>query len=225
MNDREVAMAGVSQNILRAFVREALVTLSEEAVAPSAAVGMGLALLDVTRGTHESYVLYDAGKAVAALHDLSGETMTVTSRALHAASAVVGMLNVKKDAQCGGARVVSSVAADKGFGPLLYDIAMSSGPLASDRHSVSLSAERVWQRYYMRSDVTKTPIEGRCRKHVRVRPWLNFAYSLSAPVDVSRLRAAHEAVVDTLGGFSRADVVGALRSAADRFFDDRYVEA
>ena len=61
---------------------------------------------------------------------------------------------------CGGAWMIGSTQATKGWGPMLYDVAMeyatmNGGGLISDRGSVSPYARRVWE-YYManRGDVT-----------------------------------------------------------------------
>jgi len=49
---------------------------------------------------------------------------------------------------CGGANMVSSSFAQKGLGPLAYDVAIEvTGGLMSDRYSVSKSANKVWDRY------------------------------------------------------------------------------
>ncbi len=61
---------------------------------------------------------------------------------------------------CGGAWVIEMVAADQGWGPFLYDIAMewatmNHNGLTPDRTEVSADARRVWS-YYLnaRPDVT-----------------------------------------------------------------------
>ena len=63
--------------------------------------------------------------------------------------------------QCLDAWFVESVSAPKGFGPLLYDVAMewateNGGGLTSDRYQVSDEAEGVWDFYlqHRKDDVT-----------------------------------------------------------------------
>lgn len=56
--------------------------------------------------------------------------------------------------------VVGYTKAPKGFGPLLYDVAMEyatklGSSLCSDRSSVSVSAKKVWDTYYSRRDIKK----------------------------------------------------------------------
>lgn len=214
----------VFERILRALVREELRCLSEDAVSPAAAVTAGLALMMPPDGIG-AYVLYDHDKAVNTLRDMSGETSRELSKALFAVGTVVGMLYVDKTAQCRDARTVMSVAAQRGYGPLLYDVAMADGSLAPMRDSVSLSAEKVWRHYYeRRTDVMHEPLR-QCRKHVSVRPWLNFKYTMTGSPPVGPLRERHESTVKKLScDFSRADVEVALLGAADKYFDSRYTE-
>ena len=56
---------------------------------------------------------------------------------------------------CGGAWVIKMVAADPGWGPFMYDIAMewatmNHNGLAPDRDEVSADARRVWNYYFNR---------------------------------------------------------------------------
>jgi hypothetical protein len=219
-------MVDVSQDILRAFVREALVhALQEDAVVPRAAAARGLALMTPGGDATGDYVLYDQDVTVRTMLELPGEPIRAIVPALVASHAIVGALYIVHDARC-GARVVNTIAAEKGFGPLLYEAAMADGPLAPSRDSVSFSAERVWRRYHDRPDVTKTPLTGRCRQHVKVRPWLNFAYSVERKPDLSALLRRHEATLGELSyDFSAAEVSQALASAGSKYFDSRYVEA
>lgn len=59
---------------------------------------------------------------------------------------------------------VSLSGADSGYGPLLYDLALSAiypSSLTSDRNSVSKDAQRIWQYYFnKRRDVNKQLIPG-----------------------------------------------------------------
>jgi|TARA_Y100000310_G_scaffold137644_1_gene136581 hypothetical protein len=61
----------------------------------------------------------------------------------------------RHDGPCLGAKIVSSSTMKMGFGPLAYDVAIEvTGGLASDRNSVTKSANAVWDRYMNgRSDV------------------------------------------------------------------------
>lgn len=57
------------------------------------------------------------------------------------------------------ASVISSSAAENGFGPLLYDYVLSKGWVTPDKISVSDSAKQIWNYYYAnRKDVEKKRI-------------------------------------------------------------------
>jgi len=56
--------------------------------------------------------------------------------------------------QAYGAKEVAKSAAKKGYGPMLYDIAMNDvGGLIPDRRSVSRDAKNVWKKYMERPDI------------------------------------------------------------------------
>jgi len=56
--------------------------------------------------------------------------------------------------ECSGASLVTKSGASRGYGPLLYDVAIEmSGGLMSDRLEVSGEAEAVWKKYTTRGDV------------------------------------------------------------------------
>lgn len=148
---------------------------------------------------------------------------------------------------CYGAWVVSAVAAVKGFGPLVYDIAMSDkGSLIPDRGSVSSGAEQVWKFYNSsRSDVTKNklddfkkpqtpPKEDDCNLHHDDRDYLNYAYSLNSDVNIGGLKSAHERfssdvakLLHNFGSkapddFINAAVSGLLMTNGDNLFFEKY---
>jgi len=69
------------------------------------------------------------------------------------------------DGTCSNAWIVAGTEASKGWGPLLYDVAIewataNGGGLTPDRHSVSNDAAKVWD-YYLnkRSDVSAEQLD------------------------------------------------------------------
>lgn len=69
------------------------------------------------------------------------------------------------DTRYGNAYEVSLVSAVKGYGPLLYDVAMEyatmkGGGLMADRHAVSDAALDVWKHYMRRPDVESHEMRG-----------------------------------------------------------------
>ena len=215
----------VFEKMLRAFVREELMRLSEAAATPAAAAASGFALMKPAEG-QGSYVLYDAEKTVRALTGMARETWWKLAAVVESEKAVIGMIDVKSGRQCGGARIVLTSAAERGFGPLMYDIALADGPLAPMRDSVSSSAERVWRHYFeQRNDVAHHPLMG-CKQHPKVRSWLNFVYEAKNPINVNSLVKAHDGVLAKLTvEFTRGDVEAVIRRASDGYFDSRYTEA
>jgi hypothetical protein len=171
-------------------------------------------------------VLYDANAAVQALRSMSGETTGDMARALVAASAVRGCMVLSQPSKrCDGALYVSSVAADKGFGPLLYDFALSSARIMPDRKVVTSAAQRVWKYYYeSRDDVEKVQLSD-CKKQKDARraPWLDCWYRLKQPISAGSLLAKHENVVAQLRSeLSQMEVYAALASAGERLFASRF---
>lgn len=89
---------------------------------------------------------------------------------LNDSSSVTGMIYLspvskKLDGECLNAMVIAGSEATKGWGPLLYDVAIEhastvASGLISDRNEVSSEAEAVWT-YYLknRSDVEVTQLD------------------------------------------------------------------
>lgn len=70
------------------------------------------------------------------------------------------MITTNPVGQAWNAKQVVKSAAQKGWGPLIYDIAMSyCDGLIPDRHEVSNKAKNVWKRYMNRSDVTHKKLD------------------------------------------------------------------
>lgn len=78
----------------------------------------------------------------------------------------IRLINPKmnEEGDCSNAWEVSFVGAKKGWGPLLYEIALefasnTGGGLTSDRTSVSKHTEAVWEKYLKRSDVDSEQLD------------------------------------------------------------------
>ena len=94
---------------------------------------------------------------------------------------------------------VESVNADKGYGPLLYDIAMEmvflkgDAGLMADRRSVSSDARKVWKTYFEeRGDVGKEPLPVDMFEEppFNQRPeYLRYYYSKSSTPMIDSLKA------------------------------------
>jgi hypothetical protein len=92
-------------------------------------------------------------------------------------------------------RFVTGVAAESGFGPLLYEIAMRSVWLAPDRGHVSDDASNVWLRFSQRDDVhhVELPLEHSAHDDDY---WLDRAYRLKNKIDVTALKTREWIDVD-----------------------------
>ena len=90
------------------------------------------------------------------------EREDVLEHALENSRAIVGYISFEPHDK--SFYTVSVSAAETGYGPLLYDIALSTvypKSLTSDRHTVSKAAQRIWNYYFdKRDDVNKQLIPG-----------------------------------------------------------------
>lgn len=182
-------------------------------------------------GRTSSWVLWDSAKLEAAC--VSG-ALPLPEELV---SCVLGYIVCKKNAgiRLDAYEVIRS-AAMKGFGPVMYDVAMSKlGKITSDKGSVTASAENVWKVYFQsRPDVKhepfddiddpKTPPRQDDSEVFPGRDALNYAYS-GAHVDTSH--------AETLGTKSLAtcaqkcnvkpeEVLALLGGAGSMFFGKRY---
>lgn len=75
-----------------------------------------------------------------------------------------GAITIDKPGDCLDAWVVSASKASKGWGPLLYEVAiewasMNGSGLTPDRTSVSDEALAVWEKYFTRDDIQKKQLD------------------------------------------------------------------
>lgn len=219
--------------LLRTTIRSVLV---EKAQTASGASRLGLALyVGHARGVRY-YVLYDAAKLVnAVIEDVEIDLTDSPGKYVRAV--------VMVDGKTGGAWHASEIeatAAEHGFGPLLYDVAMKMEKgLVPDRESVSPSARGVWDYYKTkRSDVTAKPLDD--IQHpatpskvddAPVYPGgadnaLNYAYFIDGGPNVSKLTGNHKKVLEMLKGLNRPTLQGGyaylFSSLGQEFFDMNY---
>lgn len=111
---------------------------------------------------HGAIILYDPIMATNNIkdniqEDYAAEDIITFERA------IVGYVNIQPNDYCGtNTYEVKTSAALSGYGPLLYDMALSHiypNYLTADRSSVSTKAQKVWEYYfYNRKDVNKVLI-------------------------------------------------------------------
>jgi hypothetical protein len=157
--------------------------IREVALSPADAFDRGLALFVNDR----IIILYQ-------LPVLAGET-TLQNQLLLSVRGVITMSSVD-DLDSQPIQIVKTSYAEKGFGPLVYDAALSRGIwVAPDRKRVSPAAEHVWRFFYeRRSDVEHKPLPA--ENVVYHSPWLDAAYRMRGRADLSALTDAHQASVD-----------------------------
>ena len=226
----------MTKTILRKYVRKLL----EAAVVGQAAAGQGLALFRTNKSNNVEYILYDPKAFFEKAQGLPADELS----GIDPSDVVYGYLNAKPhQGDCWNAAEIKFSAARKGYGPLLYELAMSDfGKIMSDHGAgSSQSARSVWQKYAQRSDVKKLPFDD--QKNPKTPPkdddckmipdfdgsvaYLNSAYAGSG--DVSGKEAmmnAHQSFVKQMEGANvkKADVELALRLMGDEYFGKRYQE-
>lgn len=212
MRDIKLVKASVSERV----------RLEEAAVTVRHAELEGLALCAPTGSPEGEWVLHDPVATKWAFQ--SGAQGLTLARSLVKACAVVGFLSLRRsDRSCGDVWQVTLSAAEHGYGPLMYDTAMSGRRVMPDRVDVSIDAAALWRYYYeRRDDVSKEPL-GRCPYHAD-REWLNYSYQLNIPVQTETLCRNHAELCTTLE-IPLTTVRTALVNAALVYFDDVMVSA
>lgn len=243
--------------LLREYVRLAL----EAAKTSKESGGKGLALLVMPGKTTKAFVIYDPKVFIdAVVNRVEGikagkydppedtEMMLDQVGGVAATSFIKGyvLLTQPKEGNCRGAWQVQSASADKGYGPLLYDIAMQAAPsgvIMPDRGSTSSDAGNVWQFYdKKRGDVKGLPLDDIDSPKTppksddctvvndKKRPWLDMAYTGSGNQDTSALARNHKNAVFVLtqvlqnNDLPADDVQGELERVIGEFADEAFFQ-
>jgi hypothetical protein len=159
---------------LRSLIKEAMVTAEQ-------AVSQNIALYSSESGNSIWFMLYDS-HVIAGSYHMFAPSEPVKNMLL---SAIYGVMWLEFNHDFDAYEVHLS-KADHGYGPLLYDIAMSTGlSLIPDQNSITPDAMNIWKNYMSRKDIKKTPIISD-----REEPWMNVKIS-GATVNTNALRAKH----------------------------------
>ena len=160
------------------------------------------------------YTLYDAGRFREHIKKLPPSKLKNLEENPDLASTVIAMIGViipDGGTQYDIPEVIGS-AAEKGYGPLMYDIVMAyEGGLVPDRGSVSSSAKKVWTHYKNdRSDLKTKPLDDKNDPKTPekfddsgVHPGgdenpLNYAYMTNKSPNAEGLVSNHKAIEDML---------------------------
>lgn len=155
---------------------------------------------------------------------------------------IYGYLDVKPHhGDAWNAGEVKYAAAEKGYGPLMYELAMSDfKTLMPDRLSTSDAARNVWKKYAARSDVETKPLDDKDKPktppkvddayhipdYYNETPYLNAAYSGagdggSKPTLMANHRDCVATIADQLQS-SPAAVEQKITHMGDQYFGIRY---
>lgn len=143
------------RNELEALRRVVRGVLKEAAATTQNAAGNNLALMRRQAKGQTAYVLY--APAIVEQMLTSGDI-----DADQISKAIYGYISIlPHQGEAWNAGEVKLSAAQKGYGPLMYQYAMSdyAGGLFPDRGSTSQAARGVWQKYNARADVEKKPFD------------------------------------------------------------------
>lgn len=257
------------EKIYRRLLREAEELSGEELSAKilrrvEKAYNENMALVDLRIGPdRQIFILYKPNEIYNSLFefldDLDSNNLEEISRAFlsHVKAdfqrSVVGVVDIAlpstvSTGKCLGASVVQFSAADEGYGPMLYDIAMSMAPngkIMSDRSSVTNLAAQYYKNLSDRPDITAEPLVRKTRENADEpnacktwrekfpeREFLDYAYSRSSDFDATSLLNNHEdtlqAIKDMFAEFGmgpkdlEASINDGFRAAASKFFSKKY---
>lgn len=184
--------------------------LLEASVDLTALASQGLALYTGDDGTTKDFVLYKPQPLLELVQKAPDILSKKELLSKYASTIVVGFLQItnEKVSSCGAWTVVYS-SAQKGYGPVLYDIAMSDiSPdyLSSDRNKVSPLARNVWD-YYLNNrssefNIRNMPEEEQCQfaddYELGKNKSLNVAFAIKNKLNPSGLVQANNQVLQTI---------------------------
>lgn len=196
----------MSKNHLRQLIKQ----IVEAAFNTEYASSKSLALLVENYPNSLRIVLYDPSSILDFISDESEWLTAFNQYGDIALNAIKATLDIDRHrGKCWDAGEVVASAAEKGYGPMMYEIGMSfcPGGLFADRLSVSDSAKNVWKKFDQRSDVQKLhfddiqfprtpPKEDDCK--IVDDPILNKAYKTRNQSDKTSLLANHKSFMSEL---------------------------
>jgi hypothetical protein len=214
------------------LIFEKKLDLEEAAMSVGDAEASNLALSIQKNGDLISFQLYSP---VAVFQELS-KVKTFPKHHLSLApkikNAIVGTMTIEK----GKVSKVISVAAEKGYGPLMYEIASSLGGgwLTSDI-DVKPGAEAIWKRFYDRKDIEKKFLKSKEPPNkgdwgLDVRPYppkqdpLMYAYSIPMKKSTSKLMNSHKqfaSLIETNFELEKEDFEKMLETLGKNYFSSR----
>lgn len=143
--------------------------------------------------------------------------------------AYIRITNMDYD-KCDKAWIVTNSASRKGYGPLMYDIALSHispNYLAADRSSVSDDASKVWNYYYRarKSEFKIKPLgqnDNCVNSNYDENDPVNFSFSMKTKKDFGPLVSRDKWLMNKLGPSNASKAEGILDDMSNQFFDLKY---
>jgi uncharacterized protein YjbI with pentapeptide repeats len=135
---------------------------------------------------------------------------------------IYGHMVLNQEPDCNAWQVVA-VAAEKNYGPLMYDIAMSwlNSPIMSDRLTPSRTAMNVWN-YMFKDEVKYTKVKlincGPSRKPSHSE----FGIKINKPVEYKRLADQHKIYVQQLKQYGDPNPDELINDAGYTLFSKKY---
>ena len=214
------------QNLIKKIVSEEIV-LGEKAKTIQELEKENLALLIVDDAGDMMFVLYDPTKMQSAFDRYTKYGLIYS---------IKGMMAVRKNEK-GNFYHVLRVAANRGYGPTIYDIVMSTIkplPLASDRNSTSEDAQRVWEYMYheRQKDFNLIPLsskdeefgfgeKSKNKEFLSDNPVFQYAYEIKVKRNVSKLIKANDSFFNA-NLKAKDKLRQTIKQGADMFFNDLY---
>ncbi len=140
-------------------LKEYVQLVIEAAVDAKSAATFGFALYKRARGNYVNYILYDPKTFKTCAKFFNDDEFYSN----FAPKVIVGYVSTEiAQNKCNNATEIAASAARQGFGPLMYDIAMSDNVngIYADRGGTSNAAQQVWKHYLLnRGDVEIAPFD------------------------------------------------------------------
>jgi hypothetical protein len=158
----------------------------------------------------------------------SYSTMTIKDTIGRCAPAVVGTISYSSYSEYeeGLYETKHSAVSEHGYGPLMYDIALSAiypGFLMADRKNVSKSARIIWEYYFNnRTDVNKVFMPSRMADSSNST---DYKYQIKQPENFISLTNNHlkfSSIIAKNYKFKRSDLEDELANLSGEFFKSKY---
>ena len=196
--------------------------IDEMAISSSQAEESGLALVIYPRNEDVDIILFKP-------EVFKEEYQPYTMKVIHHmdSKSVVGAIFLEPREQC-NSWVVGASAAEKGYGPLLYDIAFSyagNTGLSSDRSSVSPSAKNIWKHNFTtRRDEFDIDYHTNPKCLSRSgEEYLDYKYTLKSPINYnSLLQKGNQCMEELLQKNMAPKPIHVLDTMASNFFAQKY---